>query len=692
MTHLPTLSSLCQRADASIEQLAQKTRLRRQYQELRNEMEQVRATYTLMLRFLVAGQQDSEAERIHEQLCERAAIANERASWLFWHEWAADVPINFIGTDMGSRFDLISMSNVWTAGQTDSALSWLREHQHTDGGEACLLLSAVTLSLIQLFDAGKLMLLLEAYDMNAALRSRALVGIVLTLHSYGRRYRLSRACRTRLDWLFGQEQFCHRLYVVLRQLEHSRHTPGISDKISQDIMPAILSGGKFKRLRMELDDAQQALTEHGENIEWFLPTDADATAQDKMRQMTEMQLEGADIYMHTLSQLRKRLPAFFKETANWFRPFSFDEPFVARILQQCTEEEARAFRLIIAAAPFCDSDKYAFAGMFDMVGSTGRQALLASLGSQLDGENMEEVLADQAAEQRGEEVLTRHCIWDLYRYMKLCDFSSHALFDDDEEDAPFSPLRSQAFVPLLTHAADLHTLAEFFMRQGVYDEALEMFVCLQGQHSEPTATLWQEIAFCELRLDRHEEAFEHLTLAFAIQPDSQWTLRHLVAAAIETKRYVEGDTYCDLLLEQEPDSLRWLRDKGLCLMRLQRYDEALPIFFKLAYLGDDKPDTALMRVRCLLMTGQTDKAREQAQELLTERPHDTDALFLLAATYLVEHDLQTVYDLLRPAWLALTNDGERQLFVQDFQEMTALAEGKDTLFGMLLDAIRQGTE
>ena len=690
---METLASRCAEVVQRINQLAAYKHCRRQYAELLAEVEQVRATYGMMLRFLVGGQQDVEARHIHESLVERMAVAGERAAWMAAR---GDVPLPAVDLkeDIAMQFDALCHSDVWTKGQ----LACAKERMHAEetlSDDICLLVSALTLALHELFDAGKFLLLCDAYDLEEPrISSRAVVGIALALFRHGPRLREQRACRERLDWLFGLPTFCERLFVIIRQLEHSKLTERISDKLNRDIMPAILNGAKFKRLRLGQQDAQQALTEHGENLEWFLPTDADEEAQRKMRQMTEMQMEGADIYMNTFSQLRHRLPQFFSETANWFRPFNPEDPFVMQVMHQCDPAEQRTLRMLVAAAPFCDSDKYAFVAMFDIIGPAGRQTLLQTLGNEIGDEPIDEVLGEQAAEQRTSESLSRYAIWDLYRFCALRMKKDENIFHKSKPH--FTPLRSVAFEPLLGQIDALRELAEFFMRQGVYEEALALFLHIYEKGETPNASLWQEIGFCEQHLGRINDAYEHYTRAFSMQPRSVWTLRHLIETAIQLRKFIEADTYCDLLLEEVPEDPKVVKTKVFTLLRMRNYADALPLFFKVSYLGDEEPATVAALVQCLLRTGQPDKALEQAQALLARMPENEDAIFCLAGVYLCRHDLQTVYDLLHPLCLAYLDTPEKfKNFRRRFAamcELPAPEERDEVTYGMLLDAIVQGTE
>ena len=60
---------------------------------------------------------------------------------------------------------------------------------------------------------------------------------------------------------------------------------------------------------------------------------------DKLREMNELQLEGADVYMSTFAGL-KSYP-FFREVHNWFYPFTKQQSDVHNMLESKTNEKNR---------------------------------------------------------------------------------------------------------------------------------------------------------------------------------------------------------------------------------------------------------------------------------------------------------------------------------------------------------------
>lgn len=66
---------------------------------------------------------------------------------------------------------------------------------------------------------------------------------------------------------------------------------------------------------------------------------------DKLREMNELQLEGADVYMSTFSQL-KSYP-FFRDISNWFYPFDKQQSDVIKEFRHRGKEGGSLLEIIL---------------------------------------------------------------------------------------------------------------------------------------------------------------------------------------------------------------------------------------------------------------------------------------------------------------------------------------------------------
>ena len=78
---------------------------------------------------------------------------------------------------------------------------------------------------------------------------------------------------------------------------------------------------------------------------------------NKIKEISELQLEGADVLMGTFANL-KSFP-FFNKMSNWFIPFYNDNSNIATVFED--QETGETFKNMFETSRFmCNSDKYSF--------------------------------------------------------------------------------------------------------------------------------------------------------------------------------------------------------------------------------------------------------------------------------------------------------------------------------------------
>lgn len=643
-----TLNQLCDRAEALLGQcLHGQGGCRDHAASLLDETRHVRETYALMLRCLLAGQQDEATGRIYLGLCARAQTVIDRAAHLLGAGGSLPVPFDFGKHDVDRHFDLIVGGDTWTPGQWEQARAWMHDEGTGTLGK-CLLASALSLALLRLFDPAKMHLLMDAWeDGEPEVRRRALVGLTLAFWHCGDRLSLHPSLAQRTSLLMGGSAFRKGLFLALRLLEQSRLTPRVSRKLGQDILPAIMRGGHLKKLVPGADEVERSLTEQGENLEWFIPTDADAAAQTKMREMAQMQLSGADIYWSTFQQVRQRMKPFFAQTANYFRPFSKDEPLVRDTLALCNRQEADLLLALVNSAPFCDCDKFAFITMLDMIGAGGRNTLVRTLQGQLDGDDIHDALSSMGETFRSEETRTRRYVWNLYRYCMAQPPKVQAN-PFDAQLPHFSPLAQAVFAPLLDDTGQVDALAQSLLRDKLYAPALALFQSMAEHGSPHTATRWQEMGFCLQKMGDGQAACQAYKQALSMDPTSQWTLKHLAALSLRQGSYIEAEAFCDMLLDDNPDCTQWLAAKARALSGRRLHAQATPLLYKAAYLAPTDESVWRQLALTLALDGQPDKARETLQTMPHGNMNEMDWAFLQATVQLANHDFAQAHHTLAP--------------------------------------------
>lgn len=710
--------------------------------EMQNQLAQLRETYSAMLRFMVQGLDDPNASQIYANLvCQTYELGDRANRMQRLRQVGTD---KYVQTYASMRKDVQPMQLLAALEAHDEALHKLKKdaeemrdsilqherQQHQNGREELLLLlfnrvwtsdvwhknsqeaalallgstsiftadkallvSAVTLALTEMFDERKLMFLFDAYLHNERdISQRAIVGIVLTLRQHSERIAVYPEVQARFSLLCDDPKFVRDSFRVMMQLQFSKLTDSVSEKMRSDIIPTILQSKKFKQTQYGIQEIDDYMTQNGENPEWLKNSKADDRAQQKIHEMAELQMEGADVYMATFSHMKNN--AFFQAVAHWFYVFSSDIPAVDTVLSKLGDETSGIFRAMLRYAPFCNSDRFSFAFMLGMIGSQGQEMLSKNLTGNLSEEELSEMLSTKQEKQRDADI-SRQYIFDLYRFFTLYPFHQQFYNPFDTKQPAFTPLAHPIFEPLMQHYDEVLALAEFFMRKAVYKEAVELFRKLLPEKREEDADIWQKIGFCEQKQNHLQEAFDHYKVAFELTPNSTWTLKHLAAVAFQGEWWTEAEAYYELLLDNDPDNVRYLKRKAGCLMHQQRYDEAIPVLYKVIYLEEESVDNQNNLAWCQLLTGNIDKARDLYTHVLSQHLESASAHFNLAHTYLAAGDVQQAYPLYRQAYLlqSATDEGEKQ-FVSEYCSAT---EALRTVYELttervqaLLDAIRMG--
>ena len=117
---------------------------------------------------------------------------------------------------------------------------------------------------------------------------------------------------------------------IYRQMLLCQETEKIDKKMREEIIPEMLKNvSSMKNMRIRFWRKRWKKT-----MIWTRIEDAfeKSGLGDKLREMNELQLEGADVYMSTFAAL-KNYP-FFREVHNWFYPFSKQQSNVLRAMKQ----------------------------------------------------------------------------------------------------------------------------------------------------------------------------------------------------------------------------------------------------------------------------------------------------------------------------------------------------------------------
>lgn len=495
-------------------------------------------------------------------------------------------------------FDKIWTSVQWTEEEAQEAAALL-ESPLIPANALAVMISAITLSLLMIFDAHKFRFLIQARQQRTepVITQRALTGILLATYYQSARLALYPELTAALTMLADDASTVEQLHNIQILFLLSRETEKIDRKMREEIIPQMMQNPHLKNPDLKITDIEDL---EDKNPEWEKSM---SKISDEIRQLSELQMEGADTYMSTFSQL-KNYP-FFRQAAHWFYPFDRQTADVANIFANGKIEDKSLIDLLLNSTVFCNSDKYSFCLTLNSLPASQREMLSTKLGTQNEmvKENMNKLMGN-AQDHEKENVASRQYVHDLYRFFKLWMFRSeqHDLFTDG-----LTFWESPYLRPLLLQNERHKQIADYLFSKDYFREASELYEELT--HIQPEeADVWQKLGFSYQKMKQYEKAVSAYLQADILKPDHVWTLKHLAQCYKRMSHYDKALTYLYKVEAIQPDNLNLLLQIGLCLATLRDYDKALQYFFKVEYL-DKTPDNAQRAIGwCYFMTGRYEEA------------------------------------------------------------------------------------
>lgn len=633
--------------------------------QLQSETENLQTTYGYMLQYAAQGMQDPERGKLYEQLRRSAYELADRTEWIrkslkgsghfadafrsarrIPHSSYREICIQLesITEDLGmaelkfmqdetqlqhaqkeiatrhtsltdTLFTKTWVSLQWNEKELSEA-SELMQSLLVPVFDLAVMVSAVTLSLLHVFDPKKFQFLLTTYQTRTEplISQRALIGVVLAAYYQEKRLQLYPELLAALSLLADETKVIEQLSTIQILFLLSRETEKIDKKMREEIIPQMMRNTKMQSPDFKIEDIEDL---EDKNPEW----EEDLNKMKKsIHELGELQMEGADTYMGTFSQL-KNYP-FFRQIAHWFYPFERQVPGIIDLFTSGKMKEKSFINILLQSPTFCNSDKYSFCLTINSMQHSAFDLLGAELPEQdeMIKNNIDKINAEIQSSENADNI-SRQYIQDLYRFYKLW------MFRNEQTDIFKNELafwKCKALAPLLhRHKAQIagHLFSKDYMQ-----EAAELYTEL-SQTEPANADIWQKLGFALQKQKKYAEAVKAYTQADILRPDHIWTLKHLAQCHKRMHAYEQALEYFRKVEEMQPDNLSLLLQIGQCLATLRLYDKALSYFFKVEYL-EKAPENAQRAIGwCYFMTGQYEKALNFYQKLLqTASPQTSDFL------------------------------------------------------------------
>jgi tetratricopeptide (TPR) repeat protein len=618
------------------------------------ELEQIDSTYQVMLEYTVKGIQDPERQKVYRKIVAGLYELNDRVSEYLLTKMSTQyvhVRKRIFRDDPGlesfiqsflSEPDRITPSDpeylrdlsrlfhmIWLSDEFHDREVQLVEKVKFSATltvpEKAILVTALNFSVLRYFDKRKFELLFEFFDStDEELRQRALIGLMLAFYRYDARLVYYPAIRGRFLLMDEYPNFKKMVQEVIMQLIRGRNTDQLSKRMQEEILPEMLKLSPQIRNKLDLDLLMGESLSDEENPEWKEIFDDAPGLKDKMQELSEMQMDGDDVFIGTF-QMLKGFP-FFRHLINWFFPFTTDHPEILALQETGDLAWMKGFLDSVDKSFYlCNSDKYSIC--FGIRSMPSDMQKFLSDGLHAEAEQMKEVLdGDELLDplQQSRRVI-RQYIQDLYRFYR---FYPDKQGFDDLFSWKLDFYRKEFYRDLFVGDKEiLYSLAGFYLQKKNYRDAAEAYGILE-QAGDMSAEVLQKLGYAWQKTGNYQKALDYYLKADLLLSENLWNLKKIGLCYRYLKQPELALPYYRQAELQDPDDLKTEISIGHCLLDLQDYEGALKSYYKVEYLMPANYKVWRPLAWCSFVMGRYEQARKYYDKLIEREPTHHDLISL----------------------------------------------------------------
>ncbi|MEI7491009.1 MAG: tetratricopeptide repeat protein [Bacteroidota bacterium] len=477
--------------------------------------------------------------------------------------------------------------------------------------EKSLIVSALTLSLLNYFDPQKFILLIEFTEAGEKhVCQRALVGLILGLIKYDRRIANHPELIERLHSMSRDPEIVKNVEVIFLQFLMARETEKITREFEEEVLPDMKKMMPKIEDKLQLGDATEESELEGKNPGWKGMVDEVPGLFEKIEKFSKMQMEGGDVFMSTF-QMLKRFD-FFNRMCNWFIPFYRQNPESGILFPGNDDLNRRLYDSLEHAFYICNSDKYSFVLNFQAIPEQQRNLIVTNFEAELA--QMKEMASEEQMldQSLSENAIIIQYIQDLYRFFKI--YPGRGEFEDIFR-------RKISFDGLFFYRTFFEQerftlkLAEFYFEKGHYYEAIDLYEYLSGKGS-PSGEFYEKIAYSYQKLGRFKKAVEFYRKAELFDTDRLWILKKLGWCYIRLKDFQSALEYFKEALEVQPNDQSLQTQLAQCYLNLKDYEKASHIYAQLLFYSPGNLKFLRPAAYCDFVSGKLSQAESGYRELL----------------------------------------------------------------------------
>jgi len=488
--------------------------------------------------------------------------------------------------------------------------------------DKCVIVSALTLSLLRHFDSKKISLLFDFYEASEhQVWQRSLAGLITGLLFYDQRTAYYPEILQRLKAKQGDRQIEKNTEMVIIQFIKAKETEKITRRIQEEILPEMMKMKSKLEDKLDLEGMISAENPEEKNPEWETFFKDSPDVYHKLEEFSTLQMEGADVFLGAFAYLKRF--DFFDEISNWFLPFFNANENVREALSNVKEGfDIQQFAEGIERTHFlCNSDKYSFCLNVKHMPPFQKSTVIELFNMELKA--MNEMTSDDEkinAELRDKAVFTQY-FQDLYRFYKL--YPQKAEFSDIFT-LPLQMLDTLFFRTLIDNPEITRNIGEFYFEKNNYREALAIFEKIVEK--EKNFELFEKIAFCYQKLEQYTQALEYYHKAEIIESGRLWLIYRMAWCYKRTGNYKKAIEYYQQAEKIEPENLQIQTHIGQAFMEMEDYETALKYFFKVEYSQPDNIKILRPVGWCSFVLGKFDIAGKYFEKVIAVSGNKNDYL------------------------------------------------------------------
>lgn len=627
--------------------------------QYKDSLDELQTTYKYMLQYTVESANDPERQKIYDKLfVDTYRLCGEMEQTLL-EKYSSQLPYALISTtqrgDLKASIEaLIAISSQYEMARlsedkhipydikmnyqqrmSELFMIFWSTHFYTDDFaketralikgnavkdyELALMASGVTLSLWRNFDSRKFDVLFELANASSDLvKQRAYVGILIAIYIYSDRLPIFSSILARFSILSEDKKFIKSLELIILQFIRSKESEKIAKRFSEEIIPemAKLTPQMRDKLNFTREEGDEISDDEEKNPDWQELLDEVPGLTDKVKEISEMQLEGADVFLSTFSML-KTFP-FFNTFHNWLIPFSTEYP---EIVEETQKDDNKAFVKAIGQSHFlCNSDKYSFMLSMQQLPNAQKQQMASSIGAEFDG--MKEIEEDKTSlnNDRTAEFMSNQYVQDLYRLFNL----HPRKFDFDNIFKKRLDFHNKSSIAKLIEDPKVwRNVAEYYFAKNYFEEAAELYDSFLEKGSTNVEIL-QKRGYCAQKKGNFNKALEYYLKADLVESDNSWTIKKIAYCYRAIDDTVNALQYYNQAAALQPKNYSLQISTGHCYLSLKQYNDALNTYFKVE-LESSKPQRVWRPIAwASFIDNKLEQAKRYYAKILDNKPTPHD--------------------------------------------------------------------